>query len=55
MIEESGTKIVPMSEELRQEVRDASKGVTEENLSQCVKRHCRCVFGTIIKWIEKKG
>ena len=30
VIEESGTKIVPMSEELRQEVRDASKGVTEE-------------------------
>lgn len=30
VIEESGTKIVPMSDELRQEVRDASKGVTEE-------------------------
>lgn len=30
VIEESGTKIVPMSEELRQEVWDASKGVTEE-------------------------
>lgn len=30
VIEESGTKIVPMGEELRQEVRDASKGVTEE-------------------------
>ena len=30
MIEESGTKIVPMSDELRQEVGDASKGVTEE-------------------------
>lgn len=30
VIEESGMKIVPMSDELRQEVRDASKGVTEE-------------------------
>ena len=30
VIEESGTKIVPMSDELRQEVGDASKGVTEE-------------------------
>lgn len=30
VIEESGTKIVPMSDELRQEARDASKGVTEE-------------------------
>lgn len=30
VIEECGTKIVPMSDELRQEVGDASKGVTEE-------------------------